>query len=394
MFKKISVIALALIFILSFTACGDTHPYSDCNLEDYITVGEYKGLEVEKYSIEVTDEEVNEEINNRLQLAATTETVEEGVVEEGDTIIINFVGKIDGEEFEGGSAQNYSLTIGAGQFVDGFESGLVGAEVGGDPVTVKATFPENYSLNENLAGLEAEFTVTVLSKQVTVVPELDMDFVVSQGSAAGSVGEYQAEVKDEMYQQKKDAAVDEQKAYLWNKIVEDTVQTAGEDGELLYPEEALDRVTNEFIDEYKTYAEQYGMEYGEFIETQTGMTEDVFNDQIKEYAKSIVLQEMVLYYLVDQENIKITKDEYNEFIDKQLTSMGMDADTFEQAYGKSFVDYMGEDTIRRYIYTDKVTQLMLDNAVLVDELSEPADDEETEETTEEESDSEDREDGE
>lgn len=376
MYKRIAALGLALVFVLSLTACGSM-PYSDYDLEDYITVGEYKGLEVEKYTIEVTDEEVQAEIQNRLQQAASTTEVEEGVVEEGDTVVIDFVGRIDGEEFEGGSAQNYSLTIGGGQFVDGFESGLIGAQIGGDPVVVTATFPEDYSLNEDLAGKEAEFTVTVHSKQVTKVPDLDMDFIKATGSKAADLEEYNEEVREDLYKKKEEEAINNQKTYLWNKVVESTEQAEGEDGEALYPEEEITRVTDEYIAEYQNYADQYGMEFGDFIEQQTGLTEDEFNEQIKEYAKSIVLQEMVLYYLVDQENIKISKDEYKQYIEDQLADMGMDAETFENAYGKSFEEYIGEDTIRRYIYTDKVATMMLDNAVQVDELSEDdaADDE-------------------
>lgn len=392
MYKRIAALGLALVFVLSFTACGSM-PYDDYDLEDYITVGEYKGLEVEKYSIKVTDDEVQAEIQNRLQQAATTTTVEEGKVEDGDTIVIDFVGKIDGKEFEGGSAQNYSLTIGSGQFVEGFESGLIGAEIGGDPVVVKATFPDDYKLNEDLAGKEAEFTVTVHSKQVTKVPELNEDFIKNSGSKAASIEEYTEEVKDDLYKQKEQEAIDNQKAYLWNKVVEGTEQKTGDDGEPLYPEEELTRVTDEFVKEYQNYADQYGMEYSEFIEQQTGMSEDEFNEQIKEYAKSVVLQEMVLYYLVDKEGIKITKDEYKEYIETQLTNMGMDAEAFESAYGKSFEDYMGEDTIRRYIYTDKVTTMMLDNAKQVDKLSDDEDaDKDAEDADQEKADSEEKDD--
>ena len=370
MYKRIAALGLALVFVLSFTACGGNMPYGDYDLEDYIKVGEYKGLEVEKYSIDVTEDEVQEEIQNRLQQAATTEEVTEGKVEEGDTVVIDFVGRIDGQEFEGGSAQNYSLTVGGGQFVEGFESGLIGAEIGGDPVVVKATFPDDYALNEDLAGKEAEFTVTVHSKQVTNVPALDMDFIKSSGSKATSLEEYNEEVKEDLYNQKEEEAINNQKSYLWNKVIENTEQVKGDDGEPLYPEEEITRVTDEFVSEYQNYADQYGMEYSDFIEQQTGMSEDDFNAEIKEYAKSVVLQEMVLYYLVDQEKIKITKDEYKEYIETQLKNMGLDEDTFESAYGKSFEEYMGEDTIRRYIYMDKVSTMMLDNAVQVDELSE------------------------
>jgi trigger factor len=256
--------------------------------------------------------------------------------------------------------------------VDGFESGLIGAEIGGDPVVVNVTFPEDYALNPELAGKPAEFTVTVHSKQVTTVPELDMDFIKAQGSEAASIDEYKEAVRAEITVQKEQEAIDEQKAYLWNKLVESTEQKTGEDGEPLYPEEELDRVTNEFKEEYQTYADQYGMEYGEFIEQQTGMSEEEFDAQIKEYAKSVVLQEMILYYMVDKEDIKISKDEYENYIKEQLDDMGMDEDSFEQAYGQSFEDYMTEDVIRRTIYLDKVTSLMLENAVQVDELSEPA----------------------
>ena len=373
MLKKITAIGLALVFVFSFAGCGRSLPYDDYDLEDYITVGEYEGLEVEKYTIEVTDEEVEEEINYRLQLASTTTEVEEGVVEDGDTINIDFVGKVDGKEFEGGSAQNYSLTIGAGQFVDGFESGLIGAEIGGDPVVLNVTFPEDYPLNEELAGKDAEFTVTVHSKEVMEIPELDMDFVASQGSEAKTVDEYREQVKQELHDQKEKDAIEQQKSYLWDKLVEGTEQKTGEDGEPLYPEAELERVTNEFKEEYQTYADQSGMEYGEFIKQQTGMTEEEFDEQIKEYAKSVVLQEMILYYMVDKEDIKISKDEYDQYIEDQLADMGMDADSFEQAYGQSYEDYMTEDIIRRTIYLDEVTSLMLESAVQVDELSEPED---------------------
>ena len=373
MYKRIAALGLALVFVLSFTACGGNMPYGNYDLEDYIKVGEYKGLEVEKYSIDVTEDEVKEEIQNRLQQAATTTEETEGVVKEGDTVVIDFVGRIDGKEFEGGSAQNYSLTVGGGQFVEGFESGLIGAEIGGDPVVVKATFPDDYALNADLAGKEAEFTVTVHSRQVTNVPALDMDFIKASGSKATSLEEYNEEVKEDLYNQKEEEAINNQKSYLWNKVIENTEQMTGDDGEALYPEEEITRVTDEFVKEYQNYADQYGMEYSDFIKQQTGMSEDEFNEQIKDYAKSVVLQEMVLYYLVDQENIKITKDEYNGYIEDQLKSMGLDADTFESAYGKSYEEYMGEDTIRRYIYMDKVSTMMLDNAVQVDKLSDDKD---------------------
>ncbi len=136
------VLSLCVVFALGFSSCGKT-PYSDVKLSDYIKMGDYKGLSVMAQPISVTDEEVDLEIENRLKAQSTTEEIKEGEVKDGDTAIITYEGTIDGKPFDGGSAEGYSLTIGSGQFIDGFESGLVGVKVG-ESKTLKLKFPENY----------------------------------------------------------------------------------------------------------------------------------------------------------------------------------------------------------------------------------------------------------
>ncbi len=373
MHKKILAMGLILAMAMGLTACGSSNPYSAYNLEDYILVSAYKGLEVETYSIEVTDDMVEEEIQSRLEDATESVSVSEGTVEDGDTVVITYVGTIDGEEFDGGSAQDTSLTIGSGTFIDGFEDGLVGATVGGDAVTLELTFPDDYD-NEDYAGLDVTFVVTVSAKYVDVVPELDMDFITNTAlSAASSIEEYKEEVWQELYDELEEEAITDQKSYLWTVLVENSVVVTDEDGNELYPETELNEIYDSYISTYEEYAELYGMEYGEFVEYMVGVTEEEFNEEILEYAKIIVKQEEILYWIVDQENLTISKTEYNEFIQSTVESMGFaDADEYESYMGYSFEDAYGKDTIKRYIYVEKVTTLMLDNAIQVDELSDDA----------------------
>ena len=372
--KKLLSLGLALVFMLSMVSCSK--PYGDYNLDEYIKVSEYKGLQVEKVKVNVTDKDIDEEIDNRLSEAATTENVTEGTVAKGDVITINYVGKINGEEFDGGSAENYVLTIGSGQLIDGFEDGLIGKKVGGDPAVLKLKFPDDYKTSTGevspVAGKDVEFTVTVVSKQETIVPTLNMDFVKESGSEAKDINAYKQEVKEDLIKTKTEEAENQQKQYLWQVVVTNSVSVTDADGNEKYPEEEVDRVYNDYITQYKDYAEQYNMEYGEFIEQQTGMTEEEFDTQVKEYARSVVKQEEVLYYIVEKEKIDISGEEYDEYIENSLKEMGMTADSYEDAYGKSFEEAVGKDTIRRYIYVDKVTTLMLENAKLVDELPEDA----------------------
>lgn len=369
--KASIVLILALVFAFAFTACGASAvPYADYDLAEYIKLAEYKGLEVEDVKVEVSDEDVQEEIDAELTAAATVEEKTEGKVEDGDTVNIDYVGKVDGEEFAGGSAKGYSLTIGSNAFIDGFEKGLIGKEVGGDPVVLKLQFPDPYPNNTDFSGKDVEFTVTINAKEVEVTPKLDEDFIAGTGSEAKTVDEYKAEVKEMLLEQAEDAATDEQKEYLWGEVVDNSEVLTDEDGNEKYPQEELDRVYEETISEYQDYAEQYGMEYGDFLEQMMGTSQEDFEAELKEYAKVVVKQEMVLYSIVDKEEITITDEEYDDYIAETLDGMGMSTEDFEGLYGHSFEEEYGEDLIRRYIYMDKVMDLLLENADVVDEVSE------------------------
>jgi|GEM_PF-491119 len=335
-------------------------PYSTYNLSSYVKVGQYKGLKVDAYSITVTQKEVDKRIKKKLKAAATTKTVKKGTVKDGDTVNIDYVGKVNGKTFSGGSSDNYDLTIGSGTFIDGFEDGLIGVDVG-DTVKLKLTFPDDYS-TEKLAGKDVVYTVTVNSKEVKEVPELTVSFV-KQHSKQTTVAGYKKAIKKQLYEEKKEDAIDDQKSDLWNQVVTDSKVKK-------YPQRELDSTTQSIIDEYETYADQYSMTLKKFLKQYMGISSvNAFKVQAGAYAKVVVKQEMVVYYIADKEGITVSKKEYNDFIEKTLKSYNYTEKSFKEAQGQSYEDAVGKNVIEREIYLEKVKDFLLDNAKVVEKSS-------------------------
>lgn len=357
--KKWIIIGAAVLVAVAVTVTlllmDDGKPYANYDLAEYITVGEYTGLEVDGFTIAVTDEEVNARIQENLTAAGTTKTVEEGIVADGETVIIDFAGKVDGKVFDGGSATDQSLTIGSGSFIDGFESGLIGVEVG-KTVDLNLVFPVDYSATE-LAGKAVVFTVTVKSRQILVIPTLDDTFVKS-ASDVNTVAEYTALIKEELTTEKTDAAVLAQKQKLWGTIV-----SASE--VIKYPDKEVQGVIDSTVAEYKGYAEQYEMEYLEFLQQYVGVEDEAdFNAQVADYAKVLVKEEMILYYIAEKEDLDITKDEYKQFITDTLADYGYTEESFKETQGKTYEDAVGKDTIERQLFLNKVQDFILSKAVV------------------------------
>ena len=177
----------------------------DLNAEDYVTLGEYKGVEVTLDEPEVTDEYLDGYIEYVQQNNAVSTPVTDRAVEMGDVVNIDYVGKIDGVAFDGGSAQGSDLTIGSGQFIDGFEDGCIGMKVG-ETKDVEATFPDPYKNNPDLAGKVAVFTVTVNSISVEEIPELTDEYVQSLSlEGCTNVEEYRAYVYDVLLEQQQES---------------------------------------------------------------------------------------------------------------------------------------------------------------------------------------------
>ena len=222
---------------------------SGINVADYVTLGEYKGIEVSVDAPVVTDEYLDSYIDYVLQSNMVTTEITDRPVEEGDIVNIDYEGKIDGVAFDGGTAQGYDLTIGSGTFIDGFEDGLIGAETG-ETVDVNVTFPENYQ-GEEVAGKDAVFTVTVNSISVETLPELTDEFVQGLDVGVNTVEEYRQYAYDLLMEEEQathdsNAEIAVLEAVMAGSQIQDP------------PEDMTNRYYNRIIDNMTYYASLYG----------------------------------------------------------------------------------------------------------------------------------------
>lgn len=321
-------------------------PRPDYTASDYVELGEYKGLTVKIAPIEVTDEEILTQIKANAGSDAL-EDVTEGTVEEGDTANIDYVGKLDGEAFDGGTAKGYDLEIGSGTFIDGFEEGLVGVKIG-DTVDLTLTFPENYA-SEELAGKETVFTVTVNS--VKRMKELTSDLVstITDGEYT-DVDAYKESVKETLMKSKEDSRDSEIKSDILSQISENSTIKD-------YPQEMLDYGLTNMQNAYKQMASQYDMEYADLLQNYFGMTEEQFDEEALNVVKQNLDAEMYLKAIAEKEGIEVSDDDYEAACQRYADTYGYDSvDDLKAAYD--------EDTIRISALQDKVLDFLEENSTI------------------------------
>ena len=338
----VAVIAIILVFVNN----KQSKEYN-YDLSKYVKVGNYKGLEYTSQKASVTDEEVDVEIQRRLQKAAKTENSKTGKVENGDTINISFVGKIDGKEFEGGSSESTDITVGTTQMIDGFVEGLIGKNVG-ESVTLNLKFPDDYGKTD-LQGKAVEFKVTINSKKKISVPKLNASFV-KKNSKYKTVKEYKEGVKNELLNQKQKSIDSTVKQELWSRIINKYKAKK-------YPEKELNEAmsqANKLEESYKAQAQNYGMEWETYLKTVMRTDKKGFEKLKQEYAKNIVFNRMVMYSIARSENISLSNREYKKEILKILEDNGYDEESFKKAFGKDIETYADEQNWRQKILFDKV----------------------------------------
>ena len=314
----VAVIAIILVFVNN----KQSKEYN-YDLSKYVKVGNYKGLEYTSQKASVTDEEVDVEIQRRLQKAAKTENSKTGKVENGDTINISFVGKIDGKEFEGGSSESTDITVGTTQMIDGFVEGLIGKNVG-ESVTLNLKFPDDYGKTD-LQGKAVEFKVTINSKKKISVPKLNASFV-KKNSKYKTVKEYKEGVKKELLNQKQKSLDSTVKQELWSRIIDRSKAKK-------YPEKELNEAmsqANKLEESYKAQAQNYGMEWETYLKTVMRTDKKGFEKLKQEYAKNIVFNRMVMYSIARSENISLSNREYKKEILKILEDNGYDEESLLQ----------------------------------------------------------------
>ena len=347
--RKIALFALLVAAVTTMTACGD-----EVNPNKYVTLGEYKGIAV---SVAPKDEVTQEDIDNYIQSAVEGQTSYEDVtgraIQTGDTVNIDYVGKKDGVEFEGGSSADggYDLEIGSGSFIEGFEEGLIGANIG-DTLDLNLTFPEDYS-TADLAGADVVFTVSVNSIKEAVIPELSDELVPTLAAECKTVDEYKEYVKnllEEQVQSSFDQTV--QSIAFQNVFAASTVSEP--------PQDMIDYYVEQTMLNADTYAGYYGLEREAFITEQLQMTMEDFEAQAQEMAIEASKQELVVRAIAKKEKLKVATDEINTFATENMAMYG-----YESA--EAMIEEIGESEIEYYLLNTKVLEFLAENAVVTEE---------------------------
>ena len=311
-----------------------------------VTLGEYKGMEVDKTSTRVTQKEVEAKIKEEAEKNARTVTVEGRPVQDGDEVILDFEGFVDGEAFEGGKGENYPLTIGSGSFIPGFEEQLVGAEAEKE-VEVKVTFPEEYHAEE-LKGKDAVFKCTVHEIKEKQIPEIDDEFA-AEVSEFDTLDEYKADVKAKIKEQKEN----EGKQKKEDQAVEKAVANAT----MEIPEAMIDEQVRQMVNEFAQNMQYQGISFEQYCQI-TGMTLERIQEETRPQAVKRIETRLVLEAIAKAENIEVTEERLDEEIKKMAESYNMEADKLKELMGEEEKKQMMED-----IAVQDAVTFLVENAV-------------------------------
>ena len=304
-------------------------------LKPEVKLGKYKGVKIEKVSTEVTDADVDAEIEKERRANSRTIVVEDRPVKDGDITVINFEGFVDGVAFEGGKGENYPLTIGSGQFIPGFEEQLIGAKIGED-VEVNVTFPEDYQA-EDLAGKAAVFKCKVNEIKETELPEADDEFA-SEVSDFDTIAEWKEDLKKSLTEKKVASAKEEKE----NKALEAAVENA----EMVIPDAMAEFECEQMINDYAMRLSQQGLSIDQYLMF-TGMDMDGLKAQMKPQAIKTIKSRLVLEAIVNEEKLEANDDEIDAEIAKMAEMYGMEADKLKESIGDREKEIMSKDVCLR-----------------------------------------------
>lgn len=311
-----------------------------------VTLGEYKGLEVDKISTRVTQKEIEEKLKEEAEKNARTVTVEDRAVQNGDEVIMDFEGFVDGEPFEGGKGENYPLTIGSGSFIPGFEEQLVGVEAEKE-AEVKVTFPEDYHAEE-LKGKDAVFKCIVHEIKTKEIPEIDDEFA-AEVSEFDTLDEYKADLK---------AKIKEQKETDGKRKQEDqAVAKAVENASYEIPEAMITTNISQMTDDFARRMQSQGLTMEQYFQF-TGMTAEKFEEEMRPQAVKRIETRIVLEAIAKAENIEISDEKLDEEIQKMAENYKMEADKL-----KEFMSDAEKKQIKEDMAVQEAVTFLVENAV-------------------------------
>ena len=317
-----------------------------------VTLGTYKGVEVKKAVIEVTDEEVEADINRTREMNAKKVEVTDRAIENGDETVIDFEGFVDGVAFEGGKGTDYPLVIGSGAFIPGFEEQIIGKNIG-EEFDVNVTFPEEYHAKE-LAGKPAVFKVTVKSATTKVLPELD-DAYVDETTEFSTVAEYREDVKKNILAAKEKAAADAKE----NEAVEKAAANATID----IPQGMIEAQKQQVAEEFSYRLQSQGLTIEQYMQF-TGMDQKKFLESLEPQAIARIRTRLTLEAVVAAEGIEATEEEFEAEIAEMGKMYNMDSDKVKEILGAN------AEQVKADIAVKKAAKLLADNAVEVEASAE------------------------
>lgn len=334
--KRFSIIILASAGVLMLTGCQgkDSSKY-----EKYVTLGEYKGLTIDRVVSTITDEDVQQEIQSELYYNAEYTEVTDRPCQEGDTVNIDYDGTIDGKSFDGGSDSGFDLELGSGTFLPEFESSINGMKAG-ETKEFEVTFPEDY--DGVVDGQTAVFSVTVNSITEIVLPEYN-DAYVQANTDYSTTSEYEAAMKTDLQ-----SYYDENSDYMaWTDALAEVVSSSTFDG---YPEEMYDTAKTQMEEENAAFAEEMGMDVSELF----GEDYDIDTE-----VQDLIHEQLVVLSIAEKEKLTVSDEEYQEYVDSNWELYGYET-------SEDFIDDYGEDSIRYQVIYDKVLHFLSENNTFED----------------------------
>ena len=315
-------------------------------LKPEVTLGEYKGLKVDKYSNRVTQKEVEERLVQEQEKNARTIAVEGRPVQDKDEVVLDFEGFVDGVAFEGGKGENYPLTIGSGAFVPGFEEQLIGAEAGKE-VEVNVTFPQEYHAPE-LAGKAAVFKCTVNEIKAKELPELDDEFA-AEISEFDTLDELKADIKAKIKEQKNADGKRQKEDQAMEQVVENATMDI--------PEAMIDTQVRQMADDFAQRMQQQGLNMEQYFQF-TGMTAEKMLEELRPQAVKRIQTRLVLEAIVKAENIEITDERIDEELAKMAEAYKMEVEKLKEFMGENEKAQMKMD-----LAVQEAVTLVVDNTV-------------------------------
>lgn len=315
-----------------------------CITKPEVEVKDYKGIEVEKVVNPVTDEDINKQLDALREKNVTVETVDDRAAENGDDVVIDFEGFKDDVAFEGGKAEDFTLSLGSGQFIPGFEDQIVGHNAG-EEFDINVTFPDEYQVKE-LAGAPAVFKIKLKSISKKVMPELDDD-MVKDSTEFDTVDEYKADVKKKLEEANEKHADSEVEAKIFDKVIENMTAEI--------PQVMFDNRVNEMIGELEQRLAPQGISLDLYMQY-TGQTIDTVKKAYAEQAEKQVKLRLALEKIAKLENIEVTEDELKAEFDKLAEAYKLDVDQIKQ--------FIHDDDLKKDIAVGKAVDLIKDAAVI------------------------------